>query len=94
MTREQYLLALLAEECAEVAQRATKAIRFGLEIPEGTQPGYASNKERLLEEFNDLLVIVEMLFGKEYVNESQQLAKKAKIEKYTELSKQIGKLND
>lgn len=34
--RPTMLLVLLAEECVEVAQRATKAIRFGLgEIQEG-----------------------------------------------------------
>ena len=29
MTREEHLLTIVAEECAEVAQRATKALRFG-----------------------------------------------------------------
>ena len=92
MTDEQYLLTLLAEECAEVSQRATKAIRFGLEDPKGAQPGFPSNKERLLEEINDLLVVVEMLFGKNYVDENQQNNKKEKIQKYTQLSKELGQL--
>ena len=37
MTREEHLLTIVAEECAEVAQRATKALRFGLTDPKGTQ---------------------------------------------------------
>jgi hypothetical protein len=36
MTREQHLLTILAEECGEVVQRASKAIRFGLDE---SQPG-------------------------------------------------------
>ena len=92
MTSEQYLLTLLAEECAEVSQRATKAIRFGLDDPKGAQPGFPSNKERLLEEINDLLVVVEMLFGENYVNKTQQNNKKEKIQKYTQLSKELGQL--
>jgi len=92
MTNEQYLLTLLAEECAEVGQRATKAIRFGLEDPKGAQPGFSSNKERLIEEINDLLVVVEMLFGENYVDKTQQNNKKEKIQKYTQLSKELGQL--
>lgn len=92
MTNEQYLLTLLAEECAEVSQRATKAIRFGLDDPKGAQPGFPSNKEILLEEINDLLVVVEMLFGENYVNKTQQNHKKEKIQKYTQLYKELGQL--
>jgi len=92
MTNEQHLLTILAEECAEVGQRATKAIRFGLEDPAGAQPGFSSNKKRLLEEINDLLAVVSLLFGEGYVNKDQQKLKHQKIEKYTQLSKKLGQL--
>lgn len=92
MTNEQYLLTLLAEECAEVSQRATKAIRFGLEDPKGTQEGFSTNKQRLLWEINDLIAVIELLFGNDYVDESLKRIKKEKIEKYTQLSKEIGQL--
>jgi|TARA_R110000796_G_C14262349_1_gene400149 NTP pyrophosphatase (non-canonical NTP hydrolase) len=92
MTNEQHLLTILAEECAEVGQRATKAIRFGLEDPAGAQPGFSSNKKRLLEEINDLLAVVNLLFGEDYINNNQQKLKKIKIEKYTQLSKKLGQL--
>lgn len=36
MTETQYLLDVLSEECNEVAVRASKAIRFGLEDPART----------------------------------------------------------
>ena len=92
MTDEQHLLLLLAEECAEVGQRASKAIRFGLEDPAGAQPGFSSNKTRLLEELNDLLAVVDLLFGEDYINKDHQKIKKEKIEKYKQLSKELGKL--
>ena len=48
MTREEHLLTIVAEECNEVAQRATKALRFSLEEIE---PGQEfSNRERLFQE--------------------------------------------
>ena len=92
MTNEQHLLTILAEECAEVGQRATKAIRFGLEDPNGAQPGFPSNKERLLEELNDLLAVVDLLFEDNYIDKDKQKLKQQKIEKYTKLSKELGQL--
>ncbi len=59
MTRQEHLLVILMEECAEVAQRASKALRFGLtEI----QPGQAlTNAQRIEYELGDLYTIHEML---------------------------------
>ncbi len=59
MKFHEYLLVSLAEECAEVAQRATKALRFGLDE---TQPGQPiSNAVRLVDELEDLALIVDLL---------------------------------
>ena len=59
MTREQHLLIILAEECAEVAHRASKAIRFGFDE---IQSGQAlSNRQRLEYELADLRTVAEML---------------------------------
>jgi NTP pyrophosphatase (non-canonical NTP hydrolase) len=59
MTEEQHLLVILAEECAEVAHRASKAIRFGMDE---VQPGQkATNRERLEEELADLRTAAELL---------------------------------
>ena len=59
MNRTEHLLTCLAEECAAVAHRVSKALRFGLgEI----QPGQElTNAQRIGQEFHDLLAIVEML---------------------------------
>lgn len=52
---QRELLEILIEECAEVQQRATKMLRFGVEE---VQPGQElTNAQRLAEEFGDLRVI-------------------------------------
>lgn len=61
MNRTEHLLWVLAEECAEVAQRASKAARFGLDE---VQPGQAlTNEERLWQEMCDLCAVGEMLIS-------------------------------
>jgi len=59
MNHTEHLLSCLAEECAEVGQRVSKAMRFGLgEV----QPGQAlTNAERIADELVDLLAVVGML---------------------------------
>ncbi|MBL4837403.1 MAG: hypothetical protein JKY34_07475 [Kordiimonadaceae bacterium] len=56
---ERELLTILAEECAEVAQRCTKALRFGLEE---VQPGQEyTNAERIEVELGDILAAFNIL---------------------------------
>lgn len=58
MKIEEYLLLRLAEECAEIAQRITKALSFGLDE---VQPGqYFNNAERIVEEINDFEAVKEI----------------------------------
>lgn len=57
--RTEHLLVILGEECCEVAQRASKALRFGLGE---AQPGQAeTNAARLLGEYAHIVAAVEML---------------------------------
>ena len=95
MTREEHLLVILAEECNEVAQRASKALRFGLKDPDGSEPGQPyTNKDRLILEINDLLDVIEMVFGEQdIVSQMLKDDKKKKVEKYLELSRKLGTLN-
>jgi len=54
--RQREILTIVAEEAAEVIQRATKALRFGLDE---VQPGQElSNAQRLAEEIGDLEEII------------------------------------
>ena len=83
MDYEQYLLGKLAEECAEVGQRALKTAQFGMDE---VQPGQAlDNAERLHAELDDLMAIVELLnvhHGLNYTpNAARIAAKKAPAKK-------------
>lgn len=90
MNRTEYLLTCLAEECAEVAQRASKAIRFGLtEI----QPGQSEDNTRRIEkEYAELIAVADLL--KLNVSESDIAAKKEKLKKYMDYSRKIGTLTE
>ena len=92
MTREEHLLTILSEECAEVSQRACKALRFGLHE---TQPGQdEDNSLRMMGEIEDLLGVIKILTDEGFITEPLQervLAKKPRIEKYLKHSKEMGK---
>ena len=85
MNRTEHLLVCLAEECAEVGQAASKALRFGLtDQPPG---GGLRNNEYIVRELNDVLAIVEMLgeHGVELIGMFDRVAidaKKAKVKNY------------
>lgn len=58
-SREQMILACIAEEAAEVAQMAIKNFRFG---PSEVFPGQEqTNAERFAEEVCDLLTLIDMV---------------------------------
>ncbi len=98
MTRTEHLLTILAEEGAEVAQRATKALRFSLSEVQPGQP--FTNAERILAEFNDLQAMIEMLqregalsYPSAHQWNNDISAKTAKVEHYLKLSAECGTLN-
>lgn len=97
MTRQEHLLTILAEECMEVAQRATKALRFGLEEVQPEQE--ASNSERILYEYADLLALMEMIFGEDCSQTNFGIMrmvwnKKAKVALFLKYSKEQGTLQE
>ena len=88
MTREQHILTCLAEECAEVAQRASKAIRFGMDE---VQPGQEhDNKLRLEAELGDLMGACDMLGI--VPRQVERDLKPARVERYMRLSQSLGML--
>ncbi|MFA5349080.1 MAG: hypothetical protein WC309_01760 [Candidatus Paceibacterota bacterium] len=58
MNLKEHLLQTLQEECAEVIQAASKINRFG---DKGTYPDGTGNIEKLEQEYNDLIAVVELL---------------------------------
>lgn len=94
MTEIQYLLDCLAEECNEVGIRCSKAIRFSVEEIQPGQPD--DNRERINYEVNDVYAVMEMLAERGVdvtkVNRDMIAAKKAKVLKLMELSRERGML--
>lgn len=101
MNKLEHILTITAEECNEVAQRITKALRFGLSNVEEGQS--FTNLERIMHEYNDLVAMLEMLeeeLDKEIgLNEAhngnvfQKTNKKFKVEKHFEISRKEGALD-
>jgi hypothetical protein len=96
MILQEHLLAILAEECNEVAHRASKALRFGLR---DIGPGQTKNNaELIVEEFSQLLAMMNMLHDQNLipaVMDPREFAAKFKnVEKFLEYSRQQGTLTD
>jgi len=95
MTTEQMLLTQLMEECNEVSQRCSKAIRFGLnEIQVGQEE---TNLKRIISELQDLVAVSNMIFtgnGEEtlYTSLDEDLfhLKEEKVKKYLSYSHSLG----
>jgi NTP pyrophosphatase (non-canonical NTP hydrolase) len=97
VTRTEHLLTILAEECAEVAQRVSKALRFGLAE---VQPGQEyTNAERIEFELTDLIAAAEMLIEDRVIADPDQndiliSEKKRKVEKFLKFSAGRGLVDD
>lgn len=93
MNRQEHLLVILMEECAEVQHAAAKTLRFG---KDDTYADRASNVEQLRLEVTDLMAVVEMLSA-EGINMStpylEKQCKQTKVNHYLEYSKQQGTLD-
>jgi NTP pyrophosphatase (non-canonical NTP hydrolase) len=96
VNRTEHLLVCLAEECAEVSQRVSKALRFGLAEVQPGQP--LNNAERIAGELDDLFAVARILAdegilpregpdGAEVVE-----GKRAKIERCMAISREQGVL--
>jgi NTP pyrophosphatase (non-canonical NTP hydrolase) len=93
MTRQEHLLVILAEECAEIQHCISKTLRFG---PDEVWPKLdVTNFERLEAEFNDLLAVVSMLDDEGIqirFDQDRQKAKTEKVKKYMKYSQSLGLL--
>ena len=94
MNRREHLLTIFGEECNEIAQRVSKALRFSLSE---VQPGQElTNEQRVEQEFHDLIAVADMLIceGVKVTLPRPDViaAKKAKVEKFLLLSAANGTL--
>ncbi len=97
MNRAEHLLSCLAEECAEVAQRVSKALRFGLSEVQPGQP--LNNAQRIVYELGDLMSVAIMLQEDGVLPEPAEdfdellAAKRVKVEFYMAFSREQGVLD-
>ena len=92
MTRDEHLMVIAMEECHEVAQRLSKALRFGMEE---VQPGqHMTNRERVTVEVADLRAMFDMLGIDDDSPFVHRLAleKRAKVEHFLNYSAECGTL--
>lgn len=95
MTRNEALLLQVAEEATEVAQAASKCLRFGTEHTWPTHKGTAQS--RLYQEFLELVALIEMCEAAGLIqvpvdgsHREAVIAKKERVEKYLLISKDLG----
>jgi ribosomal protein S27AE len=87
------LLGILGEEGVEVAQRCSKATRFGLDEVQQGQPH--SNADRIMGEVADLLAVYEMLQEGQHlpaISGEHKERKKQKVAEFMLYSWQQGRL--
>jgi hypothetical protein len=98
MNETEHLLTVLSEECAEVSQRVSKALRFGLAE---VQPGQTmTNAERIVEEIVDFHASVQMLIraGAIRIDDEEFMAaqrrKVEKVERFMEYARSQGAITE
>lgn len=96
MLLQEHLLAILAEECSEVAHRASKALRFGLrEVQKGQK---LTNAERIVYEFSDLYAVMRILNQQgllpQVTNHEMIDEKVRKVYEFLEYSRECGTLTE
>lgn len=98
MNRQEHLLTIAMEECSEVSQRLSKALRFGMdEIYQDHPDGLKlTNQERIYREYYDLRAILGMAGIDAWNNTPEtratEFAKVVKVGRYLEYAKEQGTL--
>jgi hypothetical protein len=99
MTREEHLLKIAEEECSEIAQRISKAMRFGVRE---VQPGqHADNNDRIYKEYADLEAMFEIMEDEGILDKIRALPmyetwkkqKKEKVEQFLKYSEKCNTLS-
>lgn len=99
LNKTEYLLICLIEECAEIQQRATKALRFGLTEIQKDQ--LLTNAQRINGEVNDFNAVLEILKNRRDIPEQADdeeikaiMDKHQKLHEYGKLSIELGILKE
>ncbi len=99
MTREQYILSCLAEECAEVQLIISKYNRFGGDSFHPNDPNKVPNKTKLTQEIMDLMALIQAVGMNGLLDESTPSeaekciqAKLNRLDGYMLISEELGTL--
>jgi hypothetical protein len=94
----EHLLSCVGEEGSEIAQDVSKCLRFGLDDVNVLTPGGPTNRERLVNELNDLMGVCRLLVEKNIIpanwqNAEKQAEKRDKVKTFMQYSHSVGALN-
>ena len=98
MTKNENLLVTLMEECAELQQAVSKALRFGMD---GCHPSYPekTNEHNIMIEYYQLVAVMEMLENDGVLHAFSpadkalaKTTKKINVGRYQEVSKAVGRM--
>ena len=98
MKKAEHLLICLTEECAELQQAISKALRFGLD--DGNPNGTTTNAQDIIRECLDVTALIELITDDEAIVESPSTEeafkaikeKKEKVKKYMDYAIKRGTL--
>lgn len=98
MNQSEHILECLQEECIEVAKDISKSQRFGLNDRNVLNPTCPTNRERVIDELNDLMAVVEMAveFGilpHYWRDPDKQSIKINKVRKFMDYARKVGALH-
>lgn len=98
MTKNENLLVTLMEECAELQQAVSKALRFGMD---GCHPLYPekTNEHNIMIEYYQLVAVMEMLTNNGVLHNFSpadealaKITKKTNVMQYQEISEATGRI--
>lgn len=99
MNKNQHLLDILSEECAEVIKEVSKALRFGTEDFYPGDPNEETNATLISREFIEAIAVRNMLVEAGVLTIPEDAyeigeAKKARVLEYLEYSRKAGMLDE
>ena len=97
MNLQEHLLTCLNEECVEVGKDVSKSLRFGLDDRNVLDPTGPTNRERLVNELNDLAAVIQMLTAEgiipdDWLDIGKISDKKVKVWKFVKYATEVGAL--
>lgn len=93
MNTKEHLLTCLAEECAEIQQAVSKALRFGLD--DGYPGAETTNAQDIAREYVDLVAVIDLcqehgIIGQPGESKAMYDAKRERVKKFMAYARERG----